>query len=351
MYAYADNDRIEQKIIQEACGKDTIFKSTYISIKLPVTVLSQNLINPHVGFSLFSKETKNLTNSEICNFIERLFFKLYLLDTKKSEIKYLTDKKIVLKINNIDYSKSSFTKFDVILNGITMPSEFTINNDGNKFYVSFIFDKENLLELIFPTSRELIFGLDKKEFDQEVSSLLSKNTDDNNYNKTQSVVDGSLLSKYKNSIYVKKGTMFYSNKLSNDAYYAKEKGNIYYPVIDSKFPLESLSNILLGLTTQNPKIHVKHHMYGNFTPDYSIRLNKILNCFNDGFNLYTGAQKLDNNQIQGVLVFHNHIYNYIHMLIVKIEDETAIDNIDNIILNANFYSNIPQHNIKNLITL
>lgn len=348
VYAYTDNGTIEQKIIQQACNKDTIFNSSFVSIKLPVSVLFQNRVNPHVGFSLFSNETKNLTNSEICNFIERLFFKLYLLNNKNSEVEYLKTKKIALKIDNTDYSKSSFNKFNAILNGITMPSEFSINNDGKDFFVSFLYGKNSLLELQFPASRELILGLDKKELDQEVSSLLSGNTEDNKSFKLQPIVDTSLLSEYKNGIYIKKGSFFNSTKLSNDAYYIQGDNKIYYPVLDSKFPLLSLSNILLGLTTQNPKLHIKHRMYGNFTPDFTIRLSKILNCFDKDFNLYAGVQKLDNNQIQGVLVFHNYIYNYTHMLIVKISqhDIDNIDKIDNIILNADFYSNIPQHNIK-----
>lgn len=345
VYAYADNEIIEQQIIQQACNKDTIFNSSFISIKLPVSVLLQNRVNPHVGFSLFSNETKNLTNSEICNFIERLFFKLYLLNNKKSELEYLKNTKIALKINNTDYSKSSFAKFHDILNGITMPSEFSINNDGKNFYISFIYGKNSLLELAFPASRELIFGLDKKELDQEVSALLSGNINDNNSIRMQSIVDASLLSEYKNGIYIKKGSFFHTSKLSNDAYYVQGDDKIYYPVLDSKFPLLSVSNILLGLTTQNPKVHIKHRMYGNFTPNFTIRLNKIFNCFDKDFNLYVGVQKLDNNQIQGVLVFHNYTYNYTHMLIVKI-DQNDIDNIDNVILNADFYSNIPQHNIK-----
>lgn len=319
---------------------DTTLLLPRVSKSKPITVKWGKSQPAHVGISLFSPQMKDMINHEICNFVERLFLELSLFPSTDEAALHLHRHKITLTRNAEIFGKGSFNDIRKSIEEITQPSLFNVSNDKGIFTVTLEYGIFNNIRISFPASRELISGTDKKESDMNVSSILQS---PKTAQKTNREIKASELLKYKNGISRLPGKEFMINRLRNDSYYIS---NSLKPVFSAKAPHESIINLMQGIVDTGIRLEVKHRMYGNFTPDFIIRLNDLFNAFSDGFDIYTGYQELDDGRIQCITIFHNHLYNYLHMLIVSAGKEQYFN--PNAVLDADFFSNIPQHYIKNL---
>ncbi len=319
---------------------DTTLMLTHVSKSKPITIEWGNSHPTHIGISLFSPQMKDMINHEICNFVERLFLELSLFPSKEEAALYLRRHKISLTRNNESYGTSSFTDIRKSIEDITQPSLFNVNNIEGIFTVTLEYGVFNNIRVSFPASRELIYGIDKKESDFDVNTRLQSKNKQKKLAKKFRTAD---LIRYKNGISKLPGNMFMINRLRNDAYYLNKS---LTPVFSAKLPQESITNLMQGIVDTDIRLEVKHRMYGNFTPDFIIGLNELFNAFSVGFNIYTGSQELDDGRIQCITIFHNQLYNYLHMLIVSAEKEQYFNS--DAVLDADFFSNIPQHYIKNL---
>ncbi len=318
---------------------DTTLMLSRVSASKPVTVEWRNSHPTHIGISLFSPQMKDMVNHEICNFVERLFLELSLFPSNEDAALHLRRHKISLTRNSEGYGTGSFTDIRKSIEEITQPSLFNVNNNNGMFTVTLEYGVFNNIRISFPASRELIYGIDKKESDFEVNTKLQSKSKQ----KIAKKFTATDLIQYKNGISKLPGNMFIINRLRSDAYYLNKS---LTPVFSAKLPKESITNLMQGIVDTDIRLEVKHRMYGNFTPDFIIGLNDLFNAFSTGFNIYTGSQELDDGRIQCITIFHNHLYNYLHMLIVSANKEQYFNS--DAVLDADFFSNIPQHYIKNL---
>ena len=65
-----------------------------------------------------------------------------------------------------------------------------------------------------------------------------------------------------------------------------------------------------------------------------------------GLKFYSAVIPDDGDGLQGVLLMHHPVYNYIHMAIVRYD--SRIFSASEATLEGDFYTFIPQHNIKSL---
>lgn len=322
---------------------DTLILKSEISQSKPI-VFTRNSSLPsfHLGISLFSKETKELINKPVCNFIERLMLEAVLCKNKEEVRLLLESRKIELRLNGRKFGEGGFTSVKALLEEIDQPSSFRLANTDGKFMAVIDFGVFNSLEMIFPASRELIFGTDKKESDEEVCALLKKHPKMDL--RPIAEMDPSSLQWMEDSLYVEKGNVFMIDSICSDHFFLKE-GNEFVPLYKSTYPSESFKNILLGVIDADKELYIRHRMYGNYSPDFTISVSAFLDCFREECTFYCGTHRMQNGKLQGVLIVHNALYNFIHMLIVT-TDETDLFRSNT--LNADLYTNIPQHYIKSL---
>jgi len=89
-------------------------------------------------------------------------------------------------------------------------------------------------------------------------------------------------------------------------------------------------------------------MYGGVTPEFTIPLNRFICLFDKEFSTYCVLHQLNSGNVQISVVLHNRDYNYVHLLRVKTTKKQLFSK--NGILTADFYTNIPLHNLKNLFS-
>ena len=299
----------------------------------------------HLGVSLFSPETKEMINAPVCNFIERVMLELLLQKSTSDIQSKLKEYKINLQRNGVEYGKGYFTSLSQLLDDIQYPTRFAIRKDS-VYTAIWEFGDNELFSMSFPASRELIFGTDKKESDQNIGEYFVNN-DTCTFASVNENVSASELSRLEGTdLYVRKGNVFLTNQINSDTYYQRSDG-FYRPVFDPAYPRESLANLFITKQIENSLfLKITHRTYGGFTPDFTIPLNRFLCLFDKGFTTYYLLYPTDSKNVRISIILYNRDFNYIHLLRVQ----TTVDQLfsKNGILIADFYTNIPQHNLKSL---
>ena len=326
-------------------GKDTIMAiPSLLPKKDLIFVYNGRGELEHLGFSLFSKEVKDMLDYKICNFLERILLELLLQGDREGIRFKLKEYHMQMYMDGVDYTQKNLWTLSDLFNSMEMPVNFVFRHDVGKASAIWSFGTHSL-QLDFPLYRELIEGTDKKESDMELYdriqgvSFMNMDCDDEDVN-----VD---LLQNKNDIYVLPGISFGIKGLSSDRYYIKcNKG--FELIFDQKYPEYSLNNLFFSCTrSKNVTLHLKHRQYGRFTPEISIPLVNFLEFLKKDFmlNCHTGYDKRGN--LQTLIVMNHKSLNYVHLLRVSVSKEKLFK--PGLILEGDFYSNIPQHYIKTLL--
>ena len=300
----------------------------------------------HIGFSLFSKETKEIINPAVCDFIERLFLELVIAKDKNSVTEILNKSKITLQQNGTDFGTGYVNSMYAILNEIEEPVYFKLENDQISYSAVWNYGNNDILLLRFPANRELIIGTNKKESDGILYDQLKDNQCTSDSIIQISTADaGFLVPDDKKSLYINRGDTFMLPIINANTYYKKTNEG-YKLIYDKEYPEESLSNLILGYAAgKNLRLHIRHLMYGNFSPEYEMKLSDFLCFFKNDFNIYTASYRKEAGELKSTVVFQNKQFNYIHLLLISTSESTVFDNEG--LMAAYFYSNIPQQSIKN----
>jgi len=332
---------------------DSIFRCPdIIKGKALIVTYNQKQEVNHLGISLFSDETKKLINFPVCNFIERIMLELVLEKTIEETKQTLDRFNIRLTKNGVEYGGLSFTSLSDVLAEIRNPVKFSLQKNPTQFEFAAVweFNEDDQFVVTFPAVRDLIFGTDKKESDELLSSMLfeERNPCGNEENLTsEEISDNDLDYDETKDIFTKKGTEFTLQFINSNTYYKKE-GDSFELLFSEDFPEESLSNLIIkDMGALNHTLHITHRMYGHFSPAFDIPLHKFLCIFRDDHDIFTAASLADPTELKLTVILNSKDYNYVHLLLIT----TSIENIfkEDGVLNANFYSNIPQQSINSLI--
>jgi len=134
----------------------------------------------------------------------------------------------------------------------------------------------------------------------------------------------------------------------NENTFYKKAAKGYELIFEEKYPKESLTNLILRNMDNNAlTVHVTHAMYGNYNPEFEMKLNDFICFFKNDFKIYTAAFQKEPGEINVTVIFQNKLYNYINMLIIKAKLDDIFNGKGK--LTGSFRSNIPQHNINNLV--
>jgi hypothetical protein len=143
-----------------------------------------------------------------------------------------------------------------------------------------------------------------------------------------------------------KGDFFQVKSLRSDFYVCK-KGNDWAILNDSRFPYETMTNLLLNRIDPNEhQLKITHHQYGGKKPSVMLPMQKIYDLFARNMQLYASVTKISDKEIRGVLVFYQKRLEYIHMLELRVSTDQLFDKKST--LTGDLYTNIPQHNIKSI---
>lgn len=148
-------------------------------------------------------------------------------------------------------------------------------------------------------------------------------------------------------LYIMPGKTFQDSGFSSDIYVFNKKGLLKI-VFDKRFPLESATNLLLNaVKNNNLRLSLKQHQYGHVIKEMTIPLQTVYDVLARHNDMYCSVVRIDINRIEASLVFHHPGKNIIHMFLLEIPVNQLF--VDNGLVTAELWGNIPQDNLKSLM--
>ena len=104
-------------------------------------------------------------------------------------------------------------------------------------------------------------------------------------------------------IYMVRGESFQVNSMRSDFYVKKEKGE-WVPINDSRYPVETMVNLLQNRITDNQhQLKLRHHQYGGKIPTIVLPMQNLFDLFARHMDLYCSVTYIDEND-PPFLIFH-----------------------------------------------
>ena len=149
-------------------------------------------------------------------------------------------------------------------------------------------------------------------------------------------------------IFVVEGEYYQVKSMKNDFYLQKRSGK-YEILFDVRYPLESMTNLMLNYVENNIRtLEFNHHQYGNKIESGKIPMQVVYDIFGPHMETYCMVTKIDKDIIEATLIFRNVKLNFVHMFIFKSPLHDIFQNDGT--LHAELYTNIPQSDIRSLFT-
>jgi len=189
-------------------------------------------------------------------------------------------------------------------------------------------------------------GSDKAEADWQVCRDLLSGNELPQWRPNFNIKKNELRETDEKNIFRVEGNAFQVKSLRSD-YYVRKIGEEYRPLFDRRYPVESLANLLLARVSGGKRlVELRHHQYGNHIANMTIPLNRLHNLFGPDMEIYCRVTVENNTELSAWLVFYQSKEKYIHLLELNAPVKSIF--LSEGTFSGDFYSNIPQGNIKNL---
>jgi len=187
---------------------------------------------------------------------------------------------------------------------------------------------------------------DKAEADIIVYKMLNAPYQIENWHPGLMIQASKIKETAEKGIYILQGDSFQIKSLRSDVFIEK-KGDDWTPVNDARYPLETMTNLLLNHIHSNQhQLELYHHQYGGKKPKIIFPMQHLFDLLARNMHLYCSVTFIDKNEIRAILVFHQQNLNFIHMLEVKMNTSKLTEPTSTI--TGDLYTNIPQNNVNNL---
>ena len=296
-----------------------------------------------VGIRLFTSEMRDDLDPFVCNAIERLFLELKLASDVQKQKRLLKEHQVTLVFNGFNLGTSQFPSLDNAIRLFRDDVQFVMKVENRKIILH-VNSEDDACVITLPADRELLFAYDKREHESILEKELESWT--GRY-KRSPLPHKTDLEQIGNNLYVLSGAAYMIDSLRSDSYYTLKDGKVT-PLFAESESTKSLQNLLMGCVEMKD-IHLKlrYHMYERKEKYCSMPLDLFLGYMQfQGLDFYSATYMQNSSEMRGLLLLHHPVYNYVHMIIVN--HDKSIFSPGQKRLTGEFYTFIPQHNIKSL---
>lgn len=187
---------------------------------------------------------------------------------------------------------------------------------------------------------------DKHDADILIYNELTAGYETQNWHPDLIVTKDMLKETQEKGIYIVCGESFQVNSIRSD-FYVKEDNERWTPLNDPRYPLETMTNLLLNRINDNKhQLELRHHQYGGEKPKFLIPMQTLFDLLARNMELFCSVTYIDKHEIRAILIFHQKKMDFIHMVEMKVPTKKLAD--PESVISGEFYTNIPQGNVKSL---
>lgn len=334
--------RIVEQLSCELPDEGT-FVCSQFGASTPLYVERQGNAITQVGVRLFTADMRTDLDDVVCNAVERIWLELMLCSDVQLQKKLLKEHRVSIVYNGFALGMPQYRSLNDALAVIRAGVALSMYTEDGQIRLRARLGDESLV-ITLPSDREVLYACDKKEHED----LLREDLEQwNTPCRLPSLPDPSELEAVAGGVYVCPGMAYMIDSLRSDTYYAVE-GNSLRAYFKEEMPSLSLQNLLMGcVPANNVGLKLRYRTYERNERYCVLSLDKYLGYMqHQGLKFYSAVIPDDGDGLQGVLLMHHPIYNYIHMAIVRYD--SRIFSASEATLEGDFYTFIPQHNIKSL---
>ncbi|MBR5842682.1 MAG: hypothetical protein IKY64_08795 [Bacteroidaceae bacterium] len=334
--------RIIEQLSCELPEKGTFICSS-VDMSFPLYIERNDVAVTQVGLRLFTEDMRADLDHIVCNAVERLMLELKLSSDVKKQKKLLKEYQVTLVFNGFNLGTVQFPSLDNALRLFQNDALVTMKVE-NKQIILRVQSGDDVWMITMPADRELLYAYDKKEHEDILKNELESWS--GKYKKNQLPTKAELQN-VEEGVYLLPGMSYMIDSLKSDSYYTVN-GEQVLPLFEKSQPVKSLQNLLLGcVEKKDVSVKLRYRTYDREEKYCSMPLSSFLGYMqSQGLELYSAVYSQENNELRGLLLMFHPIYNYTHMVIVNYDK--AIFGANETCLFGEFYTFIPQHNIKNL---
>ena len=296
-----------------------------------------------IGVRLFAPNVRESVDEVVCNAVERLWLELVLCKEVKKQKALMKEYRFSLVYNGFVLGTPQFPSLAEALHVFASDAAVSMNVAEGKIIFR-VKDDEDALVITLPADRELLYAYDKKEHEDVIKEELARWVRTCRKHSLPSLEE---LEAIDNGIYVLPGRAYMIDSLKDETFYVLKEGQVA-PLFAKEYPLQSLQNLLMGCAPAvKTDLHVRYRTYEREKVYCSMSLSRFLGYMQQqGMDFYAAAYDAGSGIVQCLLLMHHPVYDYIHMLVVN--GTPSLYTGERTVLEGDFYTFIPQHNIKSL---
>lgn len=339
-YRSSQLERIADYVGLPCQDNDGLFYKALRYQGYPVSVIVRGGEVTHVGYSLFTPAQRLCLSELQCNFIERMALTADIPDFYGVPFsQYLKDEKV-------EFWEGDFGVLKSLASDTTLVVHDTMN-EGKIHIVSFYSSNKQtrLLTLTYPANYHLISGLNMTEAENALYADINRICVENI--PIVELADSMLQPFGDSSVWSVSGNTLFLPEVNANRYY-KKTDEMYSLLYSEDFPKETMANLVTGLEVDNSFVlDVKLVKYGYQKEQIQIPLRRwVAFCLQTGCKPYFGAERMENNQIQGELLMRNEELGYCHVMKMMFDPSILREKTGIIQARLNIY--VPISNIKSL---
>lgn len=336
------------KSIQDQINKITAYPDSVLVIESEhVSGKVKYEYNRKNELTTLGLEVKNDAESEkytdVLRFLENLFLNIMVAEKGDFILHFIMHHEIELIINNKTISKPSLSEWKNTINSVsTLPVAIRYSN--SMIYASWILSEKSNVIIRFAPDLCLIRGMDKVEMEREFMQSLIE------FKETPylRLVDTVKIQEVKKGLYIFTGSAFETNDFRSDIYFVKTKDSDKHSfslVFSPEFPAESFNNLFIYNHSNGLSIETTFMLYKNKKTVKTLNLNLLNTFLSYQCNTYFGLSDDTSDELRATVIYHNPLYNYVHMLVVQTNKKTLFSKADDL-LKASLYLYIPRTDLR-----
>lgn len=305
----------------------------------PLTVIIKNGVVEHIGYRLFTQSQRAGLGSVVCNFVERYLLETSLPDSLNRDLGRR------LSEDDLHFTKGGMADLYRLMKD-TSNALLVKNLNGRRYEIKWYNLMQDICAFDFPIDYNLLNGSDMIENERRLEDYLYNPVVAESVADSTKVERDCLLSTWQSNYFILPGKSYYTDELTSNRYYEKDLSGNYNLVYNSRYPQESLANLLTTAEIENNfSLSVKLVKYGGVSSRISVPLNSwIQYCISNGCEPYFGIISFDGNVADCEVIMRNEQMGYNHIMRVTF-DLSMLESKEGTI-NARLNSYVPCGNVK-----
>lgn len=290
----------------------------------------------HIGIKLFCKEYRQADNNAVLDFVENgLLYNTYKLTN-----------------NNLKYVDAKFVKggWSTML-ALTDSASFTIGKIENKVYqATWKEGKVEVVNMLIPIKYDLLLSTPRNELEHNfMRDLKAYKAKKQPAECDIDVVDLRSVKDNADTLYMLPGKSYILPTVTNTTYYRHTEKQDYQPLIDTKYPMQTIANTLLldSKTIPEAKLEITIKASDGKDETAVVAVRQFIGfAKSQGCIPYFSFEEMRNGRFYGALFLYNKETGYDH--IISLECDLKDVATDRLTFKAKAYLYTPTTNVKNL---